>query len=253
MTDRPLIGITSSSITHHHRPYNRAYQPNALAIAAAGGLPVYIPTHLDDETLRALYETLDGVLLPGGPDVDPSEYQAERHPLTIEIDAPRDALELTVARWAVDDDVPVFGICRGHQVLNVALGGTLVQDIPSELHTNIPHDQPNEVPRTHRLHEVSIAPDSRLADILGGTRFAVNSLHHQSVDAPAPGVRVTAAAPDGVVEAIEHLDRSFVLSVQWHPEDLVLGDADAVQGRLFAAFVAAASARKRAAARAAAG
>jgi putative glutamine amidotransferase len=239
---RPLIGITSASIIVDNKPYNRTYAPNAQAVAKAGGLPVYIPTHLDDVTLHALYETLDAVLLPGGPDVDPAFYGQERHPLTTQIDAPRDSLELTMAKWAIADDLPVFGICRGHQVLNVALGGTLVQDIPSMVHTPLQHDIPDTLPRSTRIHDVTIDSNSRLADILDETHLAVNSLHHQSVEIAAPGAVVTATAPDGVVEALEVPDKAFALSVQWHPEDLYQNNQ--AMARLFEAFVEAARERR---------
>lgn len=238
---RPLIGITTASVVLQGKTYNRAYAPNAQAIAAAGGLPVLIPTGLDEETLHAIYETLDAVLLPGGVDVDPTHYGQERHPLTIQIDDARDALELTIARWAVDDDAPVLGICRGHQVLNVALGGTLIQDIPSQIETELAHDIPDELPRSTRIHDITIDENSRLAEILGGTYFQVNSLHHQSVEEAAPGTTLTAYSPDGVVEALEMPEKSFVLSVQWHPEDLYRDDDS--MNRLFTAFVQAARER----------
>ncbi len=238
---RPLIGITTSDVSIQGKIYHRAYAPNSLAIAAAGGLPVLIPTGLDEDTLRATYEAMDAVLLPGGVDVDPIHYGQERHPLTIQIDDKRDALELTIARWAVDDDAPVLGICRGHQVLNVALGGTLIQDIPSQVETELTHDLPNGLPRSTRIHDITIDASSRLAEVLGGTHFQVNSLHHQSVEKAAPGAALTAYSPDGVVEALEVPDKSFVLSVQWHPEDLYHDDES--MNRLFIAFVQAARER----------
>ncbi len=238
---RPLIGITAASFVVKGKPYHRGYAPNVAAIAAAGGLPVYVPPGLDDETLRELYERLDGLLLPGGPDVRPSVYGQPQHPMTLVIDDPRDALELTLARWAAEDDLPVLGICRGHQVLNVALGGTLVQDIPSQVETTLKHDQPDGLPRANRLHTVEIAEDSHLASILSETRLSVNSLHHQSVAEVAPAVKVTATAPDGVVEALEVPGKPFMLSVQWHPEDLYAEDP--AMARLFEAFVSAARAR----------
>jgi glutamate racemase len=182
---RPLIGITAASFIVKGKPYHRGYAPNVEAVAAAGGLPVYVPPGLDPETLRDLYDRLDGLLLPGGPDVRPTLYGQAQHPMTLVIDDPRDALELTLARWAAADELPVLGICRGHQVLNVALGGTLVQDIPSQVPTTIRHDQPDGLPRSTRLHEVTIAAGSRLASILGETRVSVNSLHHQSPFRPA--------------------------------------------------------------------
>lgn len=241
MTDtlfRPLIGITASTILHFGRPYNRFYLANHLAVERAGGLPVAIPAGLREDTLRALYERLDGVLLPGGSDVDPAIYGQQPHPTTYGIDEARDQAELTLARWTVADDRPLFGICRGHQVINVALGGSLVQDIPSQVTTTLRHDQPDEEPRTNRLHEVSIDPTSRLAHILGATRLTVNSLHHQSVAQPAPGAHISAHAPDGIIEALELPDKRFALSVQWHPEDLAPDDT--VMAALFESFVAAA-------------
>jgi putative glutamine amidotransferase len=236
---RPLIGITTADFTREFgKPYHGAYARNAWAIADAGGLPVYIPTGLDEDVLRDLYERVDAVLLPGGPDVDPAIYGQDRHPETKVIDDARDSLELTLAKWTYDDDRPLFGICRGHQVMNVAFGGTLVQDIPSIVETKLLHDTPDELPRSTIQHEVALDADSRLASILGTTKVAVNSLHHQSVERPAPGIHITGYSPDGVVEALEAPDKRYVLSVQWHPEDLYAGD-DSMK-RLFESFVEAA-------------
>jgi putative glutamine amidotransferase len=245
---RPLIGISSSHILIDGKPYHRMYAKNAEAIAAAGGLPVYIPTDLPDDMLRDLYERLDAVLLPGGPDVDPAEYGQARHPRLGHVDSHRDALELTLARWAVADDRPLFGICRGHQVINVALGGTLVQDIPSDVNTTLEHDIHDDRPRGTRLHTIAIDGESQLARILGTAQVAVNSLHHQSVAQPAPDVRITAHAPDGVVEALEIPHRRFALSVQWHPEDLYTDGDDVGSGMraLFTHFVEAARAHAEA-------
>jgi putative glutamine amidotransferase len=236
---QPLIGITTADFTREFgKPYHGAYARNAWAIADAGGLPVYIPTGLPEAVLRALYERVDAVLLPGGPDVDPSYYGAERHPETKVIDDARDTLELTLARWTYQDDRPLFGICRGHQVMNVAFGGTLIQDIPSEVVTDFIHDTPDELPRSTIQHDVSLDPNSRLATILGSSSVAVNSLHHQSVQKPAPGIKITGYSPDGVIESLEAPDKHFVLSVQWHPEDLYTNDDSMKQ--LFASFIEAA-------------
>lgn len=193
------------------------------------------------KTLRAIYDRLDGVLLPGGGDVDPVRYGCTPHPATKNIDDSRDTLELTIARWAVDDDLPVFGICRGHQVLNVALGGTLVQDIPSEIGVSANRHDTNGEPRTVRAHQVRIEANSRLATVLGQLRLEVNSLHHQAVDRLAPGLVATAWADDGVIEALESPAKRFVLGVQWHPEDLV--EDDETMQRLFKAFIDAARER----------
>jgi putative glutamine amidotransferase len=236
---RPFIGITTARVFINDNPFNRAYQKNADAIAKAGGLPVYIPTGLDRDTLREIYEQMDAILLPGGADLDPKHYGETQHPATKNIDADRDDLELTLARWQMEDDRPTFGICRGHQVLNVALGGTLVQDIPDEVGTTLLHDQPDGMPRPNRLHTINISPNSRLAAIMGTTQAQVNSLHHQSIEKPAPGAVITAYAPDQIVEALEVPDKRFMLSVQWHPEDL-FGEDDAMMG-LFKAFVDAAA------------
>ncbi|MBI1278150.1 MAG: gamma-glutamyl-gamma-aminobutyrate hydrolase family protein [Anaerolineaceae bacterium] len=235
---KPLIGVTTASFTTDSGwEYNRAYVAIIQAVEAAGGLPVLVPISIGDEALRDIYERLDGVLLPGGGDMRPNIYGAETNPLTDNIDDARDHVEVNLTRWAFDDDIPVFGICRGHQVVNVALGGTLIQDVPSEIGTDISHNV--TVPRNSRPHEVNIDPGSRLANILGTTQIAVNSLHHQSVGVAAPDACVTAYSPDGVVEAIEIPHKKFVLSVQWHPEDLYRDDP--AMKRLFKAFVEAAA------------
>jgi putative glutamine amidotransferase len=221
--------------------YDRAYVACIQAVADAGGLPVLIPVSVNNDVLRATYARLDGVLLPGGGDVDPGLYQALKHPKTGESDDARDHTEIAVAKWAVEDDLPLMGICRGHQVLNVAMGGTLIQDIPAQIGTTITHDFPEDRPRGLPAHPVQIDPGSRLADILDTTTPMVNSLHHQSIETACPGACITAYAPDGVVEALEFPDKHFVLSVQWHAEEMYADRV--VMGRLFRAFVEAARER----------
>ncbi len=235
---KPLIGVTTASFTSDAGwEYNRAYVAIIQAVEEAGGLPVLIPISVQDEALREIYERLDGILLPGGGDVRPNIYGADMNPLTDNIDDVRDHAEIKITRWAVDDDLPVLGICRGHQVVNVALGGTLIQDVPSEVGSGVDHNV--TFPRDTRAHEVNIDPGSRLASIIGSTTVKVNSLHHQSVEVAAPDVCVTAYSPDGVVEALEMPDKKFVLSVQWHPEDLYRDDP--AMKRLFKSFVEAAA------------
>lgn len=242
---KPLIGITSGSWINPETgwTYNRIYAPIVQSIERAGGVPVAIPTGLDEDTLRALYTRLDGILLPGGGDVDPKYYGETPHPKLGKIDAARDTLELALVRWAVHDNVPLFGICRGHQVLNVALGGTLVQDIPSERPASLLHDQPDELPRNRRSHNVDVNDISRLGSVIGDHHPQVNSLHHQAVANLGSGIRVTAYSPDGVVEGLEIDELDFALSVQWHPEDLA-GEDEAML-RLFGSFIDAANNRTR--------
>lgn len=237
----PLIGITTNLLP---RPeiggwlFHMIYSRNAFAIERAGGLPVLIPSGLEAATLRRIYERVDGVLVPGGGDINPAQYGAAQHPKTAGIDNRRDAAESAVIRWAVEDDRPLFGICRGNQMINVALGGTLVQDVESETGAAIRHNHhPGDIPLDHRAHTITIDPDSRLSGILGTRELAVNSLHHQAVDQVAPGMTVAAQGPDGVIEALEMPDKRFVLSVQWHPENLI---DDPTMLALFKAFVAAA-------------
>lgn len=239
---KPLIGIPASIrvLQANGLPYYAAYPPNVAALEKAGALPVLIPNGISHNTLRDIYEQLDAVLLPGGGDVDPVIYGAEKHPATANIDPMRDDTEIMLARWAAEDDRPLFGICRGHQVINVAFGGTLIQDIPSQCETTIAHDAANTLPRSHRVHPVTIDASSRLAGIVGKSSVVVNSWHHQSVQQPAPSARVIAYAPDGVVEGLEFPDKRFALSVQWHPEDLP--DDESAQA-LFKAFVDAARER----------
>lgn len=188
---------------------------------------------------------VDGVLLTGGQDVDPARYSEERHPTTEDAEPGRDELELALARRALDDDLPLFAICRGIQVLNVAAGGSLVQDIPSEVGHFVPHDV--REPRDHEAHPVRVKPGTRLAEALGSEINAhgetmVNSRHHQALSTVAPGLEVTAVAPDGLPEAVEKKDSRFVVGVQWHPENFHRS------GRfsgLFDAFVKSAGAQSR--------
>jgi putative glutamine amidotransferase len=176
----------------------------------------------DKDELPAAIEECDGVLLTGGEDVDPAEYgESERHP-TVELAPVRDRYELRLARLALERDLPLFAICRGAQVLNVAAGGTLIQDIPSQHSNEIAHSI--TLPKNKSVHDVDVKPNTCLSALLAGQmsadgRVAVNSRHHQSVKAAAPGFVVSATAPDGVVEAIEKPNATFCVGVQWHPEN----------------------------------
>jgi putative glutamine amidotransferase len=243
---QPLIGVTtavrtigSSGITHC-----TAYTAILTSLERAGALPVMIPSNVSDSTLRAIYERLDGVLLPGGGDIDPVYFHEERHPETGEADTLRDNAEVQLVRWAVADDLPLFGICRGHQVINVAMGGTLIQDIPSQVqHDKLrAHQLPDDQPRNWRGHDILLLDgQSRLAQIVGEISLPVNSIHHQAVREAAAGFVVTAQSEDGLVEAMEMPDKRFALSVQWHPEDLAADDPH--MQALFDAFVRACAER----------
>jgi putative glutamine amidotransferase len=222
---KPLIGITterwSSSLTQPNHNVQGMLTTYIEALLGAGGLPILIPLSPGDDDLRALYARLDGVLIPGGGDIDPTLYHAPQHPETHEIDPDRDRVELQLTRRAVEDRKPIFGICRGAQVFNVALGGTLYQDLPSERPSGLRHANPfPEFPREHLAHSLKVEEESQLARLLGAPIVSVNSRHHQAVKEVAPGVDVSARAPDGVIEALELPAHPFALAVQWHPENL---------------------------------
>jgi len=207
-------------------------------ITAASGAPVLIPLNLDKGALRAIYERLDGLLLAGGVDVHPRYYGETVHEKCDRIEEERDTVELTLTRWALDESLPILGICRGIQVLNVAGGGTLYQDIASQLPGALKHDFWSGYPRNYLAHKVTISEDSKLADILGQSQVAVNSEHHQAVKDLASTFQAVAWAPDGIIEAIESREHPFALGVQWHPEEM-LEDTPPMR-RLFEEFVSAA-------------
>jgi putative glutamine amidotransferase len=168
------------------------------------------------DPLPAALEECDGLLLTGGVDVDPAEYGEAPHP-TVELDPARDDYELALARLAIEKDMPLLAICRGSQVLNVAAGGSLIQDLPSQHPGAIGHAVTES--KDAIAHDVAIAPGTCLSVLLGSPTIAVNSRHHQSVKDAAPGFVVSATSPDGVVEAIERPDATFCVGVQWHPEN----------------------------------
>jgi putative glutamine amidotransferase len=183
---------------------------------AGGGVRVLEVTDRPAEVLREV----DGILLTGGADVDPALYGAERHTATVDAEPGRDAFELELARRALEADVPLLAICRGVQVLNVAAGGTLVQDIPSVFPAPLPHALPQ--PLDGPCHEVAIRAGSKLAGLLGFEQAGachVNSRHHQAIERVGDGLAVSASAPDGVIEGLEKPDARFCIGVQWHPEN----------------------------------
>ncbi|MGC8838718.1 MAG: gamma-glutamyl-gamma-aminobutyrate hydrolase family protein [Anaerolineae bacterium] len=233
----PVIGIPTGS-----DPSTQYYRTYAHAVWEAGGIPLLILPGLDGGALEALIARLDGLLLAGGGDVDPALYGQAPHPNLTGVDRARDDLELPLARLALHRGLPVLGICRGIQVLNVATGGTLYQDLPSQRTGSLAHGcfQP-QFPPDHLAHEVALVPGSLLARTMGQEAFPVNSRHHQGIDRLGERWRAVAYAPDGLVEAIEAPDHPFALGVQWHPENLLGLPEHGL--RLFAAFVSACGAR----------
>ena len=191
------------------------YAPYLRAVEAAGGEPVTLdpkPNGLAPGEAMSLIHAIDGLLVPGGWDVDPPAYGEDRQEETPNVDTPLDLTEIALVRAAVDEGVPVFGICRGQQVINVALGGSLLQHIDGHDH----HGHPRDL----LAHSIDVVPGSELSKVTAGERVMVNSLHHQSVKDVAPGLHVTAHSPDGVVEGIESSD-GMIVAVQCHPEELL--------------------------------
>jgi putative glutamine amidotransferase len=234
---QPIIGLTLDS--EPPGGYSKTHAWYALrenyctAVARAGGLPILLPH--EPEQASAYLALIHGLVVTGGAfDVDPGLFGADtKHP-TVTTKDRRTAFELAITKGAAAADKPVLGICGGQQLLNVALGGTLIQHIPDEVEGALAHEQPN--PRTEAGHTVRIAPGSLLHRVTGAEELAVNSAHHQAVKDLAPDLVVDAVAPDGVIEGIEAPGRRFVIGVQWHPE-YAISEGDT---RLFAAFVAAA-------------
>jgi putative glutamine amidotransferase len=216
-------------------------EPDYLTcLERAGATPRVIDPAVD--RVPDVLDACDGVLLTGGADIDPANYGvAERHP-TVKIDAARDAYELALAREVLARDLPVLAICRGVQLLNVAAGGSLIQDIPSQHPSDVRHAQ--REPRHSHAHVVRVPRESRLAEVLGDgldlEALPVNSRHHQCVDRVAPGLVVAATAPDGVVEGLERPGARFCLGVQWHPENFW---ATGEFSKLFTGLVEAATVR----------
>lgn len=233
---RPVIGIPcfTAKRAGTRRPIFGNNQTYVRAVERAGGVPVLIPPLPDELSMRAICDRLDGLLLTGGEDLAPELYGEQPLPECGASDRQRDELELAFTRWALDADMPLLGICRGMQLLNVARGGSLYQDLA----TQQPHAQQHaqtQHRRSHRSHDIRVLPDSRLATILDTSRHSVNSLHHQAVNRVGDGVRIVAWSPDDIAEAMELPDYSFALAVQYHPEELE--PTDEASRRLFSTFV----------------
>jgi putative glutamine amidotransferase len=227
---RPIIGCT----TYRKRvPQRRPIEIYGLmpsyveAIVAGGGIPLLIPLGLSTEDMQAVLERIDGLVLPGGGDVEPELYGGQRHDTLWGINPERDHTELFMSRLAVKTQKPILAICRGIQVFNVALGGTLWEDIASLVPGAIRHDAPDDRPRNYLAHSVKLERNSLLAQHLGQGQHQVNSIHHQAIRELAPELVVTATAPDEIIEGVELPGHPFAIGVQWHPENLV-GDNPAM-------------------------
>jgi putative glutamine amidotransferase len=242
---RPVIGLVTQTLEPIPGKLPLCWvmgQCYVRALTAAGAVPWPVPCLAGDEpTLREIYERLDGLLMTGGVDIDPSLYGQPRHPRCDRGDPARDWAELLMIRWARADGKPVLGVCRGIQAINVACGGDLYQDIAELCPGAIKHDyfpSEPEYGRDYLAHPVRVEAGSQLARLLGAEELTVNSMHHQGIRRLAPGLRPTAFAPDGLVEGVEPADGGFLVGVQWHPEELA--ESSAPMHRLFAALVAAA-------------
>ncbi|EPZ44176.1 gamma-glutamyl-gamma-aminobutyrate hydrolase family protein [Alicyclobacillus acidoterrestris] len=242
---KPLIGLTGTRQTRQSTlpglPLQGVFLSDdyALGIERVDGIPVVIPYLTDEVALGELAKRLDGLVLSGGEDVDPALYGQDPHYGLGEVIAQRDALEIALVQMMRAQRKPILGICRGMQVINVALGGTLYQDLPRQWKGKIQHSQ--KAPRNHLSHRVKIDAASRLAACFGGeTSIRVNSFHHQAVKDVAKSLRAVAWDPDGLVEGVESTGADpFTLAVQWHPENLWRDD-ETVLG-LFRALVEAAA------------
>lgn len=233
---RPIIGITLDSEPAggwSKMPWYAVRQNYCDAISRAGGLPLALPH--EPELAEEYLGRIDGLLITGGAfDVDPSLFGASTRHETVKTKDRRTAFEYAITKGAVEADKPLLGICGGQQLLNVVLGGTLIQHIPDEIPNALPHEQPN--PRTEPGHLVAVAAGTLLHRVVSTAELPVNSAHHQAAKDVGPGVIISARAPDGVIEAIEDPRRRFCLGVEWHPEYSISPGDD----RIFDAFIRAA-------------
>jgi putative glutamine amidotransferase len=229
----PLVIVTATTELVRGRARVRLNEAYVNALVMAGLVPLVLPP-IDPSLAAAALAGVGGLVITGGEDVDPALFGQKPHAATGVPHAARDAYELALARSAAEQRIPTLAICRGVQVINVALGGTLIQDIPTQRPTQLQHAL--SARRTERVHDIAIHADSDLAAIVGATRITVNSSHHQSIDRVADDLRLTATSADGIIEAVESRDADWwMLGLQWHPEELTATPED-WDRRLFAAF-----------------
>ena len=221
---KPLIGINCELRPREKQPL---FSPPAYtkAVSLAGGLPVLLPILKDEKDVKGLLSRLDGLVLTGGPDLDPSIYGPlrdvrmegeKKHPASRLVEPERAHFDIMLAKGAIEQGLPILAICYGAQLINVALGGTLIQHIPDEIPAHLEHQKK----RGDAFHSVKLKPQSRLAEIIGRVEIEVNSSHHQAVRRLGKGLKISAKAPDGVIEGLEGEGKNFCIAVQWHPERL---------------------------------
>jgi putative glutamine amidotransferase len=246
---RPLIGVPTQTLQAieiipeglpHSWVMNSRY---FTALTLVGAAPIMVPLFAQDEqTLRTIYERLDGVVLAGGVDVDPAAYREDKLDVCGNTDPDRDRVEIMFTKWAIDEGKPVLGVCRGMQVINVACGGSLVQDVGHESERFLKHDYyPTQgFARDYLAHEAMVSPGSYLHRVYGGPTIMVNSMHHQAIRSLGDKLAATIHAPDELIEGVEGTEESFLVGVQWHPEMLI--ERDPGTRKLFTEFRDAAAA-----------
>ena len=234
----PIIGLTAS---YHYHPektdvyFNHHYvwDQYISAVHQAGGVPVIIPVGLEGRYANKIFDSLHGLLLTGGGDVDPNLYDSSISAKVLQVDPRKDRTEIDLFNLAFNKNIPIFGICRGAQIINVALDGTLYQDIASQVKMASLHMP--DFPYNEPCHKVHVESDTKLYRALGESRIWVNSIHHQGIKLHGKGLVVSARSNDGIIEGIEHPTKKWVVGVQWHPE--LMTDDDKIHAMLFKAFV----------------
>ncbi|KHF38158.1 gamma-glutamyl-gamma-aminobutyrate hydrolase family protein [Halalkalibacter okhensis] len=233
-SSKPIIGITSTVVTYHQIRSVNLHEKFVRSIINGGGAPIVIPIGRE-ELAENWVSICDGIILSNGEDVAPLSYAANPDPKIKETNIKRDNVEIAIIREAIKQNKPILGICRGITMLNVALGGTVIQDIEKFIPNAINHSQRAE--RSEPTHEVIIDESSRLFKMMNTKTIRVNSMHHQSIDQLAPKIKKVALAPDGVIEAIESVEgQPFLLGIQWHPEEMASEDVSMQQ--IFTEFIA---------------
>lgn len=227
---KPKIGLLAEVQEEGYTGMKNSY---ATAIEAAGGIPFLLPYSKNEQTLTDYAQTMDGFVFTGGADIDPKYFGEEKKPSCGQIFPLRDEFEMRMFERVLKTKKPILGICRGMQVINVFLGGTLYQDIETEYETDLTHRQ--TAPVTAPWHDILITEETKLSALIGKSRMAGNSFHHQAVKALAKGLTCTATAKDGIIEAYSHDTYPYLRAYQWHPERLYLSDADNLS--LFTEFI----------------